>query len=62
MNNLDKFAEFTTVEEGENKLKEAYILRDKMGGALYWNIVNDDCKEIAQKLEELKRNEKNKTF
>lgn len=34
MNFLNK--DFTTVEEGEIKLKEAQELRDKMGGQLYW--------------------------
>ena len=31
MNNLHKFAEFTTVEEGEKNLKKAYEIRDQMG-------------------------------
>ena len=54
MNYLEKFWEFKTIEDGEKNLKEAYNLRDQMGGALYWNILNDDCKEISQKLEDLK--------
>jgi hypothetical protein len=54
MNFLDKLAEFSTIEEGEKNLKEAIEMRDKMGGALYWNIVNDDCKEIEFKLWKLK--------
>lgn len=41
---------FTTKEQGIEKLKEGVSLRNQMGGALYWNIVNDDCIEIANKL------------
>jgi hypothetical protein len=55
MNFLYKFLEFTTIKKGRKKLKEAYDLRDKMGGALYYNALNDDCKEISAKLEKLER-------
>jgi len=55
MNYLNKLFEFTSIEDGKKNLKEAYSIRDQMGGALYWNAVNHDCKEIAQKLEDLKR-------
>lgn len=48
MNMLDK--NFETVEDGLKKLEGAVSLRNKMGGALYWNILNDDCLEIARKL------------
>ena len=48
MNMLDK--DFTTKEDGLNKLKDAVALRNQMGGALYYNILNDDCLEIADKL------------
>lgn len=41
---------FDTIEEGIQKLKEGVALRNRMGGALYWNILNDDCMEIARKL------------
>lgn len=41
---------FETKEQGLEKLKEAVALRNKMGGALYWNIVNDDCMKIANRL------------
>lgn len=41
---------FETVEEGIQKLKEGVALRNQMGGALYWNILNDDCEKIARKL------------
>lgn len=41
---------FSTVEEGKEKLKNAVSIRNTMGGALYWNICNDDCLVIADKL------------
>lgn len=50
MNYLQQYADFTTNEEGIEKLKEAVKLRDQMGGAMYWNIMNEDCCEIADKL------------
>jgi len=50
MNHLQNLAKFTTKEEGLKALKEAVDLRDKMGGAMYWNMMNDDCVEIANKL------------
>lgn len=50
MNYLEKYADFTSKEEGIEKLKEAVKLRDQMGGAMYWNIMNEDCCEIADKL------------
>lgn len=48
MNILKK--DFDTIEEGMKKLKEGVAIRNSMGGALYWNILNDDCYEIADKL------------
>lgn len=42
--------EFATAEEGLEKLKDAVRLRNQMGGALYWNIMNDDCHEMASRL------------
>lgn len=41
---------FETKEQGLEKLKETVSIRNQMGGALYWNIVNDDCLEITEKL------------
>lgn len=51
MNFVDK--NFKTVEEGIKKLKEAVVIRNKMCGAMYWNMLNDDCIEIAQKLKSM---------
>ena len=45
---IDK--KFETKEEGIEKLKNGVSLRNQMGGALYWNIVNDDCIEMTEKL------------
>lgn len=42
--------EFDTVDVGLEKLRGAVKLRNEMGGALYWNIVNDDCLEMASRL------------
>lgn len=48
MNMLDDT--FETVEEGIQKLKKSVAIRNQMGGALYWNILNVDCEKIARKL------------
>ena len=42
--------EFTTPDEGIEKLKNAVSARNKMGGALYWNICEDSCLRLADKL------------
>lgn len=42
--------EFSTKEEGLEKLKGAVRVRNSMGGAMYWNIMNDDCLAMAEKL------------
>jgi hypothetical protein len=41
--------EILNLETGMKKLKENITLRNKMGGAMYWNMVNDDCRLIANK-------------
>jgi hypothetical protein len=46
LNHMDK-------EEALSKLKESIALRNKMGGAMYWNILNDKCFKIAEKCIEL---------
>lgn len=38
-----------TEENCLDALRKEVALRDKMGGALYWNVVNDDCQQIADK-------------
>lgn len=48
--NLIQTSQEMTVEQGIEKLKESVSLRDQMGGAMYWNILNDDCCELARKL------------
>jgi hypothetical protein len=55
MNYMHRLADFDTIEQGEKNLAEATGIRDQMGGNLYWNICNDDCREISMKLEELRR-------
>ena len=44
---------FETKEQGIKKLKDGVAIRNQMGGALYWNIINDDCIEMAIKLLEM---------
>ena len=51
---LEHLIDFTTVEEGEQNLQKALKLRDLMGGALYYNVINDDCIEIERKLIKIK--------
>lgn len=41
---------FETLAEGMEKLEKAVIVRNQMGGALYWNICNDDCTSLAIEL------------
>lgn len=41
---------YETVNEGLEELKKAVSLRDKMGGALYFNICEDEYLKIADKL------------
>ena len=31
------------------ELKSKVSLRDRMGGALYWNVLNDECCQLADK-------------
>lgn len=53
---------FTSTEEGMEKLRKYVSIRNVMGGALYWNIVNDDClrlpmRFILQVLTEMRLNQ-----
>jgi len=54
MHNFNELLIFDTVEEGQKKLNRMGEIRDSMGGALYWNIANEDYLEILSKLNELK--------
>lgn len=38
-----------TKEELVEQLRERVKLRDQMGGDLYWNILNDECCQLASK-------------
>ena len=50
MNYLQGQYNFESIEEGMKKLKEAVSIRDQMGGAMYFNMLNEDCCAIANKL------------
>ena len=54
MHNFSELLNFNTLEEGQKNLDKAVEIRDMMGGELYWNIANDDCNEIFNKLVDLK--------
>lgn len=41
---------FTTIEKGIEELKRAVDLRNSMGGAMYYNMLNEDVLRIADKL------------
>lgn len=41
----------TSIEDGIESLKQLVNLRDQMGGAMYWNILNADCCELANILQ-----------
>ncbi len=38
-----------TLEELTEELKSHVVIRDKMCGAMYWNILNDECCKMANK-------------
>ncbi|MGE4354218.1 MAG: hypothetical protein AB7D36_09060 [Oscillospiraceae bacterium] len=48
MNYLKK--DFDSVEVGITALKDAVSFRDAMCSAMYWHMLDDDCREIAEKL------------
>ena len=54
MHYFSELLNFNTLEEGQKNLDKAVEIRDMMGGELYWNIANDDCNEIFNKLVDLK--------
>lgn len=41
---------FDDIKSGMAKLRSRVETRDQMGGALYWNILNDEACAIATKL------------
>lgn len=41
---------FTTVEKGIEELERAVNIRNSMGGAMYYNMLNEDVLRIADKL------------
>lgn len=41
---------FSAPEDGIEKLKKAVGIRNQMGGALYFNICEDECLKLADKL------------
>ena len=43
-------SDFSTPEEGVEKLKKAVNIRNSMGSALYFNICEDECLKLANKL------------
>ena len=49
MSNYINVDNINNKEDLLKKLKEAIGIRNQMGGALYWNILNDDCIEITRK-------------
>ena len=50
MNYTKPLSETETIEDGIARLKETVKIRDSMGGAMYFNILNDDCCELASQL------------
>lgn len=38
-----------TCAEMTNKLRECVDMRNSMGGAMYWNMLNDDAAQIANR-------------
>lgn len=43
----------STPEQALDELRQRVQLRDKMGGNLHWNVLNDECCQIANKCAEL---------
>jgi hypothetical protein len=44
---------FKTVEDGLNLLRKAINVRNNMSGAVYWEVVDDECSIIITKLQSL---------
>jgi len=45
----DAHASISAPEQALEELRERVQLRDKMGGNLYWNVLNDECCQLANK-------------
>lgn len=48
-------AKFETIDQGMTALTEKKALRDKMGGAMWWNVLNDECLKLADDITALAR-------
>jgi len=53
MLSIEQARKLETKEELLAELNEHIRVRNQMGGALYWGILNDECAEIATKCVEL---------
>lgn len=49
MSNMENGAKTLTKESALKDLKEKVSLRDQMCGALYYNILNDECCQLADR-------------
>ena len=49
MLSIEQARKLETKEELIAELKDHIKIRNQMNGVLYWNIVNDECLEIAKK-------------
>lgn len=50
MNYTEDLKPEETIEQGTERLKKIVGIRDKMGGSLYFNIMNDDACQLASQL------------
>lgn len=50
MNYTEPLLESETVEIGIERLKQTVQIRDSMGGAMFFNMMNDDACELATQL------------
>lgn len=46
---IDEATKLSDPEKLINELKNHVRVRDQVGGALYWNVLNDECVRIANK-------------
>jgi len=44
---------YSLTDQALEELKSKVKLRDQMGGALYYNVLNDECCKLANKCVEL---------